>query len=71
MVTETRVLRAHSQKHEPSGTGSELHHSREKPVGKRAEFSAICMEKLDSSTRTPHPSCSENGLIGLVLKAGN
>lgn len=39
---------------------------------KRTEFPAICtMEKLGSSTQTHHSSCSENRLIGLVLKAGD
>lgn len=44
----------------------------EKPVEKRTEFPAICsVEKPDASTQTHHPSCSENGPIGLVLKAGD
>lgn len=39
---------------------------------RRAEFPTICtMEKLGSWSQTHHPSCSENGLIGLLLKAGD
>lgn len=39
---------------------------------RRAEFPAICtMEKLVCSIQPHHPSCSENYLIGLVLKAGD
>jgi hypothetical protein len=41
-------------------------------VEKRTELPTICtMEKLGSSTQTHHPSCSENYLIGLLLKAGD
>lgn len=62
MVTEKRVLRAHSQMSQAGqglgyttigGTSGEVY-----------EFPAICtMEKLDSSIQTHHPSCSETGLI--------